>query len=174
MAATYRNIGKISSVFGLKGELIVHHHLGKKTALKGLEVIFIEEKKDELLPYFIESARIKTNTEIYLKLEGINSKETALKFLKKEIWMTESDFDKYAGKSAPISLVGYHMVHEGKELGEILEVIEQPHQVLCRLEMQKKEVLVPVNESTLQKIDQKNKKVFVELPEGLLDIYLGK
>ena len=174
MAATYRNIGKISSVFGLKGELIVNHHLGKKTALKGLEVIFIEEKKDELLPYFIESARIKTNTEIYLKLEGINSKETALKFLKKEIWMTESDFDKYAGKSAPISLVGYHMVHEGKELGEILEVIEQPHQVLCRLEMQKKEVLVPVNESTLQKIDQKNKKVFVELPEGLLDIYLGK
>jgi 16S rRNA processing protein RimM len=174
MAATYRNIGKIISVFGLKGELIIHHHLGKKTSLKGLEIIFIEEKKDALLPYFIVSARIKNNEEVYIILEGINSKELAHKLLRKEIWLTETDFTRYAGKSAPISLVGYHMIHGDKELGEILEVIEQPHQVLCRLEMQKKEVLVPVNEATLQKIDQKNKKVFVELPDGLLDIYFGK
>jgi 16S rRNA processing protein RimM len=35
-----------------------------------------------------------------------------------------------------------------------------------------KEVLVPINETTLEKIDHKNQKIFVVLPEGLLDIYL--
>jgi len=30
-----------------------------------------------------------------------------------------------------------------------------------------------MNEETLQKMDPKNKKVFVVLPEGLLDVYLG-
>ncbi|HTQ64199.1 MAG TPA: ribosome maturation factor RimM [Puia sp.] len=173
MVSNYRNIGKLVSVFGLKGELIIHHHLGKKTSLKGLEVIFIEDKKDEMLPYFIQSAKIKTEQELFLKLEGIDSKENARKLLQKEVWLTEADFLKYAGKTAPISLVGYHMIDQGKDLGEILEVIEQPYQVLCRLQMQQKEVLIPVNEETLKKTDQKNKKVFVSLPEGLLDIYLA-
>jgi len=172
MIKNYRNIGKIVSVFGLKGELIIHHHLGKKTSLKGLEVIFIEERKDEMLPYFVESIKIKNEEEVYMKLEGIDTKETAHKLLQKETWLPETDFQKYAVKSAPISLVGYHIIDDGKDLGEILEVIEQPHQVLCRLEIQEKEVLIPMNEETLQKTDQKNKKVFVTLPEGLLDVYL--
>jgi 16S rRNA processing protein RimM len=38
--------------------------------------------------------------------------------------------------------------------------------------VEKKEVLVPVNESTLLKIDNRKEKIFLELPEGLLDIYL--
>ena len=173
MIKNYRNIGKIVSVFGLKGEMIIHHHLGKKTALKGLEVIFIEEKKDEMLPYFVESVKIKNEQEVFIKLEGIDNKEIARKLLQKETWLPETDFQKYAVKSAPISLVGYHIIHEGKDLGEILEIIEQPHQVLCRLEIQKKEVLIPMNEETLEKTDPKNKKLFVTLPDGLLDVYLG-
>src|SRR5712675_2124979 len=95
MIKNYRNIGKIVSVFGLKGELIIHHHLGKKTSLKGLEVIFIEEKKDEMLPYFIESIRIKNEEEVYAKFEGIDTKETAHKLLQKEAWLPEADFKKY-------------------------------------------------------------------------------
>jgi 16S rRNA processing protein RimM len=169
----YRNIGKLVSAFGLKGELILVHQLGKKTSLKGLEMIFLEEKKDEMLPYFIEETKIKNDREVFIKLEGIDSKESARKLVQKEVWLTEEDFLKYAGTSAPISLVGFHVIHDGNDLGEILEVIEQPHQVLCRLEIQEKEVLIPVSEDTLEKIDKKKKQVFVVLPEGLLDVYLS-
>src|SRR5688572_24928935 len=102
----YFNIGKLVATFGVKGELILKHSLGKKTSLSGLETIFIEEKKDELLPYFIESTRIKTDTEIYLKLEGINVKEQAQRMLQKQIWLAADDFHKHAGKAAPISLLG--------------------------------------------------------------------
>ena len=172
MASNYRNIGKLVSVFGFKGELVLHHHLGKKTSLKGLEVIFIEEKRDEMLPYFIESCKIKNEEELFIKLETIDTKEIARKLLQKEVWLSEMDFNKYAGKSAPISLVGFHIVHDDQDLGEILEIIEQPHQVLCRIELHQKEVFIPINEETLQKTDQKNKKVFVTLPDGLLDVYL--
>ncbi|HEX4849780.1 MAG TPA: ribosome maturation factor RimM, partial [Puia sp.] len=168
----YRNIGKIVSAFGLKGDLIIHHHLGKKTSLKDLEVIFLEEKKDEFLPYFLESTKIKNEKEIFIKLEGLNTKEEARKFIQKEVWLSQDDFLRYAGKSAPISLVGYHIIHKGDDLGEILEVFEQPHQVLCRIEIKKKEVLIPVNEDTLVKTDSKKKQIFLELPDGLLDVYL--
>src|SRR5687767_10498797 len=112
----YHSIGKLVASYGLKGEILLLHHLGKKTSLKGLEVIFIEQKKDELLPYFIESARIKSETEIYLKLEGIDTKEKTFALLQKQAWLTEEEFAKHAGKSAPISLVGYHVIHEKEDL----------------------------------------------------------
>jgi 16S rRNA processing protein RimM len=169
----FRNIGKLVSVFGLKGELILVHQLGKKTSLKGLEVIFLEEKKDEMLPHFLQETKIKNDHEIYIKLEAVDTKESARKLVQKEVWLSEEDFLKYAGKSAPISLVGFHVIHEGKDLGEILEIIEQPHQILCRLEIETKEVLIPMSEDTLRKIDKKNKQVFVVLPDGLLEVYLG-
>ena len=168
----YFKAGKLVAASGLKGELIFKHELGKKTSLKDLKAVFIEDKKDSFIPYFIESTRIKNDSEIYLKLEGIDTREAAATLSPKEVWMTEADFKKYAAKSAPASLLGYTIINNKDRLSEILEVIEQPHQLLCRIEINEKEVLIPLNESFLKKIDHKKKEVIVELPDGLLDIYL--
>ena len=168
----YFKTGKLVAASGLKGELIFKHELGKKTSLKDLKAVFIEDKKDSFIPWFIESTRIKNDSEIYLKLEGIDTREAAAKLSPKEVWMTEEDFKKYAAKSAPASLLGYTIINSKDRLSEILEVIEQPHQLLCRIELNEKEVLIPLNENFLKKIDHKKKEVVVELPEGLLDIYL--
>jgi 16S rRNA processing protein RimM len=170
--ANYNSIGKLVATFGVKGEVVLQHHLGKKTSLKDLETVFIEAKKDEMLPYFIENTRIKNEEELFIKFEGIDTKEAAFKLMQKKLWLTQDDFNKYAAKSAPIALLGFHIINEGNDLGEILEVIEQPHQVLCRIEVNGKEALIPVHEDFLLKIDKKKKQVHVELPEGLLDIYM--
>lgn len=167
----YFKIGKLAASYGLNGELVLQHSLGKKTSLKGLEAIYLEEKKDNFLPYFIEKTSIKNETETYIKLEGIDNKETARKLTPKEAWLEEADFNKFAAKAAPISLLGFSMIEGETDLGEIIEVIEQPHQVLCTIMYKGKEALIPVHEASLVKINQKNKKVFVTLPEGLLEIY---
>lgn len=167
----YFKIGKLAASFGLKGEIVLQHSLGKKTSLKGLETIFIEEGKDNFMPYFIASSSIKNDKEVFLKIEGIDTKETARKLTPKEAWITEGDFKKFAAKSSPISLLGFHLINEGQDLGEILEVIEQPHQILCSVLLDGKEALIPIHEESLEKIDKKNQKVFVALPDGLLDIY---
>jgi len=46
----YFKIGKLVAVHGLKGDLLLKHTLGKKTSLKGLQAIFIEEKKNLFFP----------------------------------------------------------------------------------------------------------------------------
>ena len=48
----YFKIGKLAASTGLKGELILQHNLGKKTALKVLEAIFLEDKKDNFINIF--------------------------------------------------------------------------------------------------------------------------
>jgi len=168
----YFSIGKLAATFGVKGEMILKHHLGKKTALKGVEALFVEVNRDELLPYFIQSCRIKDHDELFIQLEGVDTKDKAQKLLQKQVWLTEEEFHKHTAKSAPLSLLGFHIIDKGEDIGEILEVIEQPHQLLCRIDWKGKEALIPIHEEFTRKVDKKNRKILVDLPEGLLDIFL--
>jgi 16S rRNA processing protein RimM len=172
LSSEYFKIGKIVATFGLKGEVILKHNLGKKTSLKGLKVLFIEERKGSFIPWFIESTKIKNEEEIYLKIENIDTREKATKLTQKEIWLPEAEFKKYSAKSSPINLLGYDIVENDKVLGKIAEVIEQPHQILCRIDLNGKEAYIPLHEETILKIDKKKQQVIVALPPGLLEIYL--
>ena len=167
----YFKIGKFAASHGLTGELILQHGLGKKTTLKGLETIFLEQTTNNFIPHFLEATSIKSDTETYIKLEGVDTKESARRFTPKDVWLQEEDFKKFAAKAAPIALLGYEMIDGKISLGEIIEVIEQPHQILCTIMYKGNEALVPVHEGNLIKMDTKNKKVFIEIPEGLLEIY---
>ncbi|MGZ8544938.1 MAG: ribosome maturation factor RimM, partial [Flavisolibacter sp.] len=62
-------------------------------------------------------------------------------------------------------------VEDQQVLGIIREVIEQPHQLLCRIEYKNNEAYIPLHEETLVKIDNRKKQVIVALPPGLLEIY---
>ena len=167
------NIGKIVASFGLQGEMIIKHGLGRKTDLKGLAVLFISDKADNQLPYFVQTVKAKNHEEVFVQVEGIDSKEKAQLYLKRNVWLKREDFEKFAAPAASISLLGFTIVEEGKKIGEITEVIEQPHQVLCTVLVGDKEAYIPLHEESLLKIDRKKKEVHVELPEGLLDIYLS-
>lgn len=167
----YFKIGKFVGTFGLKGELVLKHNLGKKTSLKGLKAIFIEERKS-FIPWFIESTKIKNEEELHIKLEGVNVREEAIKLTQKEVWIPEEEFKKFSAKTSPINLLGYNIVEGEQVLGKILEVIEQPHQILCKIEFNKNEAYIPLHEETILKIDKKNQQVIVSLPPGLLEIYL--
>jgi 16S rRNA processing protein RimM len=167
----YFRIGKFVAGFGLKGELVLKHNLGKKSSLKDLKALFVEERKESFIPWFIEGTRIKSEEEIYVKLDGVDTREKALPLTQKEVWLPEEDFKKYAAASAPINLLGYDIVEGEKILGRIREVIEQPHQVLCTIQFNNVEAYIPLHEETIKKIDRKKKQVIVELPPGLLEIY---
>lgn len=168
----YINIGKLVSAFGLTGELILKHALGKKTIFKDVEAIFIEQFKGSYLPYFIQSSKAKNTEETFVQLEGVDTRETALKLLQKNIWLQQGDFRKLVAKNSPLGLLGYTLIDEGKAIGKIDEVIEQPHHVLLQVNIQNKEVLIPLHDETLINIDHKKNEVHVTLPEGLLDVYL--
>jgi 16S rRNA processing protein RimM len=63
----YFTAGKFVAVFGVDGALVLQHVLGKKTGFKGLQVLFLEDKKDSFLPWFIQEVTIKNEQEVYVK-----------------------------------------------------------------------------------------------------------
>ena len=167
----YINIGKLVATFGLKGELILQHSLAKKLVLKGVEAIFVEQVKGSYLPYFLLTSKAKTHDETFVQLEGILTKEQAHRLISKQVWLLDADFRRLAGNSSPISLLGYKLFNEEAHIGNIEEVIEQPHQVLLKITYKGNEALIPLHDETLDKIDRKKGEVYVTLPDGLLEIY---
>ena len=167
----YIHIGKIAATFGIKGEVLLVHGLEKKSNFKEVEVLFVEETKNSYLPYFIQSGKAKDAEETYIKLEGVDSKEAAHRFVQKHVWLQQQDFEKVAGKRSMIGLLGFTIVEEENTIGIVEEVIEQPHQILLRTTYNNKEAYIPLHEETLLKIDRKKKEVLVSLPAGLLDVY---
>ncbi|MFM7671568.1 MAG: ribosome maturation factor RimM [Bacteroidota bacterium] len=168
----YLPIGKFIGSHGVGGDLILQHTLGKRSDLSGIQALFVEERKDQFLPWFIEKAQPRSEEETLIKLEGIDSKEQAQKLARRAVWLAGADFQKKVSRSAPVKLLGYRIQEAERDLGEILELIEQPHQLLCRLQIEGKDVLIPLHEESLKRVDHKKRIVHVTLPEGLLDIYL--
>jgi len=168
----YISIGKFVAVHGLKGELVLKHVLGKKTSLKGVKALFVETHPGAYMPWFIQEAKARTIDEVLVKLDDVPTPELAKKLNQKIIWLKEDDFEKQASKSAAISFIGFTVVNEGVLLGPIIEVIEQPHQILCTIDMNGKEALIPLHQESLGEIDRVKKQIHVTLPEGLLELYM--
>lgn len=170
----YFSIGKLVAVFGLNGEFILKHSLGKRTSLNGVEALFVEERKNSFIPYFVQKTSIKDHEHVFVKLEGIDNKEDARRIVQMGVYLGEADFKKQAASSAPLSLLGFTVQDkEQGTLGVIEEIIEMPMQILAKIIIDEKEVLLPLNEQSIVKVDKKQQIVHVDLPEGLLDIYLA-
>jgi 16S rRNA processing protein RimM len=165
-------IGHIAAAHGVEGQLVLQHNLGRKSDLAGVESFFLETQEGRFLPYFLTEIRARDASESLLRVEGIDTREKALGLIKKGVWLETTVAQKLAARNAPIALLGYMVVDQGRPLGPVLEVIEQPLQMLLRLEMDGREVLAPVHEGTLEGIDHKKRAIKLSLPEGLLDIYL--
>ncbi|SEA58132.1 16S rRNA processing protein RimM [Arachidicoccus rhizosphaerae] len=175
MATEYIQVGKLVATHGIKGDLIVEHALGeqlKSGALSRVKAVFIEPVKGSYIPYFVEKITVKNQGEWLLKLEGTQTKEAAKLLTRKNLWLERSVFDSLIEGFQPVSLIGYTVMDNGRLLSEVEEVIEQPHQILLKITYQEKEVLIPLHSETLKSVDPKGRKVHVELPDGLLEIYL--
>lgn len=166
-------IGTLAGTHGLDGTLVLRHALGGRTDFPQVEVFFVETSREGLLPYFPAEVRARNTTETFIRFDGVHTPERARGLLKKRVWLPASEARRLTTRNAPISLLGYTVEADGKDLCKVLEVIEQPHQILLRGEVEGKEVLLPMNESTLVEIDHQGLKVVLELPDGLLEVYLS-
>ena len=87
------------------------------------------------------------------------------------MWLPQAEFQQLVDKSSPLALLGYMVKENGIDLGQVLEVIEQPHQLMLTILYQGQEAYIPLHEESLKGVDHAKKIVMVSLPDGLLDLY---
>ncbi len=165
-------LGTVTKTRGLKGELQVFIDFDEPEKLK-FKSLFLEIG-GKLVPYFITLFKLPMKNVAYLQLEDIDTIEKAALLVKKDVFLPNKIKPKKKKSEFGLKdLLHFIAVdeHEG-ELGEIIEIQEYPQQFIATVPYKNCEILFPLNETIIKNIDVVKGVVLVDLPEGLLDVYL--
>jgi len=165
-------VGTILKTKGLKGELHIYVDFDGLEKIK-FNSIFLD-LSGKLVPYFVSSIKYLQKSAAYLVLEDVDTIEKASALAKKNIYLPNKLKPKQKEKEFTLmDLKGFTAVDENEgELGVITDVHEYPKQFIATVTYKNCEVLFPLNEEIIKGIDITREIVTVDLPEGLLDIYL--
>lgn len=165
-------LGRITGTHGVQGAIICHLDVDDTGKYKKMESLFIEINK-QLVPFFVSKTTLRSS-EAIINLEDVKSIEDARELVGKSVFLPLTFLPPLKGdKFYYHELRGFLVVDNTLgELGLINEVLEFPHQVIAGMIYKEKEVLFPVNDRFFVKIDHDAKRFYVDLPEGLVDIYM--
>ena len=166
--------GTVTKVHGKDGVIAVNLHVEEPEMYEDVESVFIELNRS-LVPFFVEENNIRANI-AYIKLEGIDSPDTANELIQALVYLPISIL-------APIpelefhqsEIIGFKVIDATHgDLGIVETILQMPRQHLMQIKKDDTEILIPLVNSFIQQIDKENKIVHVNTPEGLVDVYLNK
>ncbi len=166
-------IGYITKTKGLKGEVQMYFEFEAYEDLE-LDVLFVE-MNGKMVPFFVDKHKLYPNSTALFYFEDIDHIDKAQPLVKKKVYLPLSKMPERGEDDFTYNdLKGYSVSDETHgQLGEIIEVNEYPQQFVATVLYQEKEILFPLNEDMIVEIDEEEKILYVDLPEGLLDLYLN-
>jgi len=163
-------LGEVIKTHGLNGEVSILLDVDFPNEYQELESVFLEQS-GKLVPFFIDTIQINSNKGL-VKFEDIDTIDQAKELVKSKLYLPLSSLPSLKeGQYYYHELVGCKVYEHDQLLGDIKDVIDLNGNQLISVEVNKKEVLIPLKDEILTTVDIANSKVTVELPEGLLDIY---
>lgn len=166
-------IGYISKTKGLKGEVQLFFEFEDYMDLD-FDMIFIEIEK-KLVPFFISSIKVHPNQTAYLFLDDVDHIDKTKSIIRKKVYLTLDKMPERDPEDFRMTDLKGYQVHDESfgHIGEIQEIFEYPQHFVASVMHNEKEILLPINEDLIVEIDPENKELYLELPEGLLDLYLN-
>ena len=164
-------LGSITKKHGFKGEVIFHLDTDRPEAYQNLESVLIDIN-GELVPFFIEKSLLQGN-KLRVQLEGITHEDQTPHLIGRELFLplsflppledSQFYFHEIIGFTAQDEKLGV--------LGQITDVLDQSVQSLFVIQNSDKEILVPAIDPFIVKIDKAQKIMYLQTPEGLIDLY---
>ncbi|MGB1268101.1 MAG: ribosome maturation factor RimM [Flavobacteriaceae bacterium] len=166
-------LGKIVKKYSFKGELLVKLDTDEPELFKNLESVFIS-LRNNLIPFFIESCKLHKTQLLRIKFEEVDTEEDADALMKAELYLPLAILPKLEGnKFYYHEVIGFTMVDENfGEVGIIETVDATGAQELFVVDKNGTEILIPVNDEFIKKVDRAKNQIIVNTPEGLIDLYL--
>jgi 16S rRNA processing protein RimM len=166
-------LGKIAKKFSFKGEVLVYLDTDEPELYENMESVFVEISKN-LVPFFIEQSALHKNDLLRVKFEDVDSESDADEILNCPVYLPLKMLPKLEGDKFYFhEVIGFEI--EDKRLGivgKIESINDSTAQPLFEVRNGDKEILIPMIDHFLVEIDRKNKKVKMDLPEGLIEMYL--
>lgn len=165
-------LGRITRRHGLKGEVLAHFDTDRPDHYTKLESVYLD-RKGELVPFFIDKLDRHPRGHFILHFEDCEAVEVDT-LIDAEIYLPLSLLPPLAGKQFYFhEIIGFQAIElEAGPLGEVEEVLDNSAQPLLKiLSPEGQEILVPAVDEFIQRLDRQDKEIYLQLPEGLLEIF---
>ncbi len=166
-------IGHTRKAHGVHGELHVQVVPRYLEDLLQVEFIFLE-LPDGLVPFRVESVRMDRWP--ILKLEDVELRDEALPLTSRPLLLAEKDLIPDDQRQLEVDTLafawaeGYTLIDERLgRIGRIEEVREFPQQEMAIISYKKRELLVPLHQALISKVDEQQRQLWMRLPIGLID-----
>lgn len=163
-------LGRIVKPFSYKGELVLFFDVDNIYEYEGLEYVYIEIN-NRLVKYNIETFRLHGN-KVVVTFEDLSPEEANV-LVGKELYLPLSFLPELEGNQFYFhEVIGFEVIDKEKgNIGKIKEFIDT-NQTIMIIENGEKEILIPVVDEVIDRLDRDAKTMYITAPDGLIDIYL--
>ncbi len=169
----YFYLGYLSKAVGNKGEISAVFETDQPENYAHLSMVFVD-LKGSLIPYQIQNINFKGN-KTHIKFEDIDNTEKADFLGGYSLYLPLSMLPKLKGNNFYYhEIIGFEVEDKTQgPIGTIQNVIDQSAQAIFQIDKDGTEILIPIADDIITKVDRKKKKIHIVAPEGLIDLYLG-
>jgi len=167
-------LGKIVSKYSFKGEVLVKLDTDEPEVYENMESVFVS-LRGNLVPFFIKSCRLHKSALLRIDFEEINDEAGADRIMGSELYLPLELLPKLSGNKFYFhEVIGFSVQDSvNGDIGFITGVNDNTSQALFEIEKEGKQLLIPITDEIITKVDRENKTVHVTAPEGLIDLYLS-
>ncbi len=166
-------LGKIVSKYSFKGEVLVKLDSDDPELYESMESVFVS-LRDSLVPFFIEQSRLHKSSLLRIKFEDVDSEEEADRIMGSELYLPLEFLPPLEGNKFYFhEVIGFTVIDQNfGTVGVITSINDTTNQALFVIDHKGTEILIPINDEFLTKVDRETKTIEVNTPEGLIELYL--
>jgi len=167
-------LGKIVSKYSFKGEVLVKIDTDEPELYDNMESVFVA-LRNNLVPFFITKCRLHKSQLLRIDFEEVNTEDDADKIMGSGLYLPLSFLPQLTGNKFYFhEVIGFKVIDDVHgDIGIIQSVNDTTSQALFEILKGDKQLLIPVNDDIITKVDRKNKTIHVSTPEGLVALYLS-
>jgi len=167
-------LGRIVTKHSFKGEVVLKLDTDEPELYQEMESVFVD-LGNNLIPFFIEKSLLQKGNQLRVQFEDMYTEEEANAVLKAAVYLPLTLLPKLTGNKFYFhEVIGFQAVdvHCG-DVGTIVGVNDSTAQTLFEIENGSSEILIPMIDNFIKKVDREQKIIFFETPAGLIDLYLS-
>ncbi|MGY6648241.1 ribosome maturation factor RimM [Wenyingzhuangia sp. IMCC45574] len=167
-------LGKIVRKYSFKGEVVIKLDTDDPSHYQNLESVFVEYGKD-LIPFFITERLLQKGNQLRVRFETVDTEQDADAIMNSGIYLPLEFLPKLKGNQFYFHEIIDFTVEDVNfgTVGVLKGVNDNTAQPLFEILNNEVEILIPMVDDFIKEVDRKNKKLVLETPPGLIEMYLS-
>jgi 16S rRNA processing protein RimM len=165
-------IGFFRKTHGVRGDMVLEFEPHFEYSVEDANRFFVEIE-GLLVPFFVveEGFRFKTGNTAIITLDGVDDEKYARRLVSQQVYLFKNEIVATNEGEFDTSLINYLLIDSNiGELGIIDQIDDYAGNIVITVNYRGQELLVPYNEDFIIEIDDNQKTIKLNLPEGLIDL----